>query len=41
MLDLLRAVFADVSYTLEDGAYLIRVPVDSLRAQLGTATEGW
>ncbi len=31
VLDLVRAVFADVRYTLKDGAYLIRAPLDSLR----------
>ena len=40
VLDLVRAVFDDASYTLRDGAYLIRVPVGSLRAEPGTASEG-
>ena len=40
VLDLVRAVFDDASYTLRDGAYLIRVPVGSLRADPGTAREG-
>ena len=31
VLDLVRAVFADVGYTLIGGAYLIRAPLGSLR----------
>ena len=40
VLDLVRAVFPDVSYALRDGAYLIRAPLGSLRAEQGTAREG-